>query len=211
MRLIDLTGQRFGRLLVLDRAPSASGETRWSCLCDCGAAKVAFAQNLRRGLSTSCGCLRSAQHSARFTEDLTGRRFGCLVPTRRGPDYVAPSGARHVRWECVCDCGRTAVAGASDLRSGHTTTCGCRRYERLIDADHVLYRQYDAAGDLLYIGITNEWDRRAGEHGRLSPWWSEVARVTHESFPDRASAMQAEKAAIRSEDPVFNRARYLGG
>ena len=53
---IDLTGSRFGRFVALERAPSERG-TKWLCLCDCGNTKVVDAPSLRRGLSTSCGCI----------------------------------------------------------------------------------------------------------------------------------------------------------
>ncbi len=58
--LIDLTGQRFGRWLVLEQAPPRqknSTETRWLCQCDCGTVKEVSSQALRRGSSRSCGCL----------------------------------------------------------------------------------------------------------------------------------------------------------
>jgi hypothetical protein len=54
--LIDLAGQRFGRWLVVARAASHKG-TKWRCRCDCGGEKDVDAPSLRRGLSTSCGCI----------------------------------------------------------------------------------------------------------------------------------------------------------
>ena len=36
MKLIDLTGKRFGRLLVLSKAETRKGQTFWNCKCDCG-------------------------------------------------------------------------------------------------------------------------------------------------------------------------------
>ena len=35
-KFIDLTGQKFGRLLVLERAENKYGRTAWKCKCDCG-------------------------------------------------------------------------------------------------------------------------------------------------------------------------------
>lgn len=60
----DLTGQKFGRLLVLNKAPSVkykSGgvKSMWACLCDCGNATTVAGASLTRGVSTSCGCYRS--------------------------------------------------------------------------------------------------------------------------------------------------------
>lgn len=58
--LIDLTGQRFGRLLVVDNAPKIirkSGTViRWNCKCECGRTTIATTQDLKRGHTLSCGC-----------------------------------------------------------------------------------------------------------------------------------------------------------
>lgn len=54
--LIDLTGMRFGRWTVISRAKAERG-TKWLCRCDCGGEKAVEAPSLRRGLSTSCGCI----------------------------------------------------------------------------------------------------------------------------------------------------------
>lgn len=56
MRLIDLTNQRFGRLIVTGRAGFEHKQATWKCVCDCGNEKIVMGQNLRRGLTTSCGC-----------------------------------------------------------------------------------------------------------------------------------------------------------
>lgn len=58
-RFIDITGQRFGRLVVtrlVDRAKS--GRIKYLCLCNCGKEKIIVGDSLRRGLSKSCGCLQ---------------------------------------------------------------------------------------------------------------------------------------------------------
>lgn len=52
--LIDLTGQRFGRLEVL----KYNGNSRWECKCDCGKIVYPKGGNLRKGYIHSCGCLR---------------------------------------------------------------------------------------------------------------------------------------------------------
>lgn len=72
-KLIDLTGQRFGRLVVVKRADnSADGRARWLCKCDCGKEIVTYGSWLRNGDTKSCGCLkldmfikRSTKHGGR--------------------------------------------------------------------------------------------------------------------------------------------------
>ena len=57
-KFIDLTGQRFGRLMVISRSPNRKNwRAMWLCQCDCGKKKIIRADNLRRGLTKSCGCL----------------------------------------------------------------------------------------------------------------------------------------------------------
>jgi hypothetical protein len=63
----DLAGQRFGKIRVINRAPSGSRwQTRWNCICDCGNAKVMQASNLTTGKSKSCGC---ESEKARYTNN----------------------------------------------------------------------------------------------------------------------------------------------
>lgn len=67
-----------------------------------------------------------------------------------------------------------------------------------------LYRVYDAAGALLYIGITNDPAERFGAHAGLKPWWHEAVRIDLEHFDTREVCARAELAAIRSEHPRHN-------
>lgn len=58
MKLIDLTGKRFGRLVVLSRAETKRGQTFWNCKCDCGNIVSVNAYSLKIGETKSCGCLQ---------------------------------------------------------------------------------------------------------------------------------------------------------
>ena len=53
--------------------------------------------------------------------DLTGKRFGRLVALTRVP----PGSETRSKWVCKCDCGNTAIVTVSNLKNGHTTSCGC--------------------------------------------------------------------------------------
>lgn len=57
-KLIDLTGQKFGRLTALDFVGKRGSQSVWLCRCDCGKELMVAGQSLRRGVSTSCGCRR---------------------------------------------------------------------------------------------------------------------------------------------------------
>ena len=57
--LKDLTGQRFGRLVVQKRyGRTPGGEASWICQCDCGKQFAVVGSSLRKGTTRSCGCLR---------------------------------------------------------------------------------------------------------------------------------------------------------
>lgn len=81
-RKIDLKGQRFGRLVVLEQVPNPKGTSAvWLCLCDCGVQKSIASNSLRKGLTRSCGCLHQ--------ETLAERNFkhGQSKRKQRSPEY----------------------------------------------------------------------------------------------------------------------------
>lgn len=81
---IDMTGQRYGRLVALDWAHrDASGHAHWRFACDCGAETVAHGGNVRTGRTTSCGCFHRETSAARLTV------HGHRAAGRHGPTYRA--------------------------------------------------------------------------------------------------------------------------
>ena len=66
---IDLSGQRFGRLLAIeiDHTDSRSAP-HWKCLCDCGNTKVVSAHSLRICSTKSCGCLQKERAKQAMTK-----------------------------------------------------------------------------------------------------------------------------------------------
>lgn len=67
-KIIDLSGQRFGRLVVVGRAENRGERVSWRCRCDCGGTKTVTAKHLRNGRSASCGCLSPEVNRARLTK-----------------------------------------------------------------------------------------------------------------------------------------------
>ena len=53
-RIIDLLGQRFGKLVVIGRAPHRHNRVAWLCKCDCGGQSESSSLNLRQGRSLAC-------------------------------------------------------------------------------------------------------------------------------------------------------------
>lgn len=60
-----------------------------------------------------------------IAKDITGIRFGRLTAIRRLPGYKKP--ARNSHWECLCECGKTAIVDIQNLKHGRSRSCGCSR------------------------------------------------------------------------------------
>jgi hypothetical protein len=61
---LELTGQRFGRLVAIERAGTYRGAYKWLCLCDCGRMVEVLGSKLVSGHTKSCGCIRNEYASA---------------------------------------------------------------------------------------------------------------------------------------------------
>lgn len=84
-KLKDLTGQRFGRLTVIERAENAKcGRTMWNCKCDCGNEICVIGQNISSGRTKSCGCLYEAgkhrESHTRLYRIWSGMKTRCSNP-----------------------------------------------------------------------------------------------------------------------------------
>lgn len=83
MKLINRTGQRFGRLTVIERAEnSSSGRVQWLCRCECGSTTVVLGSNLKSGKQKSCGCLHRELSTERILRVSEAQR-GCNSPSYR--------------------------------------------------------------------------------------------------------------------------------
>ena len=69
-KAINIAGQRFGRLTVIERVESRRAQAQWRCVCDCGKETVVRSQDLRNGHTKSCGCYGlevSVSHTPSFS------------------------------------------------------------------------------------------------------------------------------------------------
>lgn len=117
----NLVGQRFGRLVTLERIPHYNGGkyTFYKCICDCGNECYKKGVSLTDGTTRSCGCLQRDSHS----KDLLGQRFGKLLVTKA----LGSNKDQSRIWECKCDCGNTLTATTVSLTHGKNH-CGCVKY-----------------------------------------------------------------------------------
>ncbi len=56
--------------------------------------------------------------------DLTGMKLGKLTVMSRAENTIYPYGGMAVNWNCLCECGRTAIVRGAHLKSGHHVGCG---------------------------------------------------------------------------------------
>lgn len=130
----DLTGKRFNRWTVLERAedyisPKGYRVANWLCKCDCGTIKVVRGCLLTTNHSMSCGCYKEEVQRNKYI-DLTGQRFGRLVVIKMHEHTYGKYGK--ITWLCKCDCGNTKVINGECLRDGGTRSCGCLHDELIV-------------------------------------------------------------------------------
>lgn len=71
---------------------------------------------------------------------------------------------------------------------------------------HYVYRYFNTDGDLLYVGCSKDpWMRYRYHHTDSRQWIHEVTRGQIAVYPDRATALVAEREAIKAEHPRYNR------
>ena len=137
---IDLTGKRFGRLLILQRGKtSLVNGSYWICQCDCGNLKEIRQNSILQGLTKSCGCLNKNTDKRRksMIENVFGR-LRVLKYVKTDIDAI---------WLCLCECGNYKEIRGRSLRDGSTISCGC--YNRELSTTHGLsqtpeYRRAEA-------------------------------------------------------------------
>lgn len=126
-KLIDLTGQKFDKILILEKAPSRNRHVYWKCQCDCGNTCEISGESLRRDIPHDCGCVKQQrqlqkQQELKLKQNwLVGKKFGKLTVISKTDERINNG----VVWVCQCDCGNTKKVPTHLLTSGHTRSCGC--------------------------------------------------------------------------------------
>lgn len=125
----DCTGQRFGRLTVLEQGNvvKKNGRSRrlWILQCDCG--KIIERQrgdfDRRKPHIVSCGCQKK-NHPGRKPKDLTGQKFGQLTVTKAVLNKRISPGDNSRVWLCRCDCGNFVEKSTRRLHCSWGLHCG---------------------------------------------------------------------------------------
>lgn len=133
---IDLTGQRFGNLIVVEKMPGTQERyCLWRCRCDCGRLITTTAHELKAGKTTSCGCLRGMD--AGNFRNITGMKVGrltVLFPTMKRDQKGS------ILWHCRCDCGNEQDVSEDGLIHGNYKSCGCLKAEIQQNVKNQLHR-----------------------------------------------------------------------
>lgn len=100
---IDITGHKYGKLTVIKEVIH-NGKKAWKCSCECGGTAFPSTNNLRMGISKSCGCTRSVQTIER-------NKQGTIHGMTKFPALKQLFSAMHKRYQVSSTWGRTVQGG----------------------------------------------------------------------------------------------------
>lgn len=135
----DLSGQRFGKILVLNRNFEEQKRRNrkdafWNCLCDCGNKSIKMGWEIKNLRTQSCGKC--------YQREEIGNKYGLLTIIK----FLGGDGSEYrnrTYFLCQCECGNIIKVDYSHLTSGHTQSCGCSKIsqgEQLISS---LLKEYN--------------------------------------------------------------------
>lgn len=138
-QLIDITGNKYGRLTVIKRdGKSKDHQAMWLCECECGNQVRVRSKDLRNGHTTSCGCYNRELVSSQ----IAGQKFNMLTAlTPIGKDNNG-----NIIWDCICDCGNHINVTAKSLKQNHRISCGCNNRSQ----GEIYVKQYLNKLDILF-------------------------------------------------------------
>ena len=162
-KMIDLTGQVFDKLTVIDCAGKLDGRRYfWNCKCECGNVKAILGTSLRNGNTKSCGCGKyDGLKKYNLDQSESGKiplntRFGKLEVIEVIGFRKQVEGHNRRWYRCKCDCGNEKEVMGNMLKSGQVSSCGhCLsslgeyQISQILDENHIFY-QHDIVLPELY-------------------------------------------------------------
>lgn len=174
---MDLTGQRFGRLVVISEEKphiykSGRKDYMWLCKCDCGNTIIVNTNRLRMKQTQSCGCYNKERVLETKYIDLKNQTFGRLTVL----NYLHKNNALY--WRCKCSCGNYTEVLTSHLIRGKILSCGCLKREKTgqINRSHGLsnsriYNIWCGIKFRCYNKKCNEFHRYGGRGIKMCDNW----------------------------------------
>jgi 5-methylcytosine-specific restriction endonuclease McrA len=124
-KALNVTGQKFGFLTAIKISGKDNfNRNKWLFSCDCGEEVICSLNNVKSGITKSCGCKKRNNKSRR--KDLTGLRFGKLTVIK-ALEYEN----KKLYWDCLCDCGNFKKVASVYLTHDKVKSCGCLRSKRI--------------------------------------------------------------------------------
>lgn len=127
----NLIGQKYGYLTIKEVLYNYNNTKRtyYRCTCDCGKTNIIKGTDLLKSTTASCGCKRRISYLQHYSmikdKDMISNKYGRLT-------------VQEILWEnqpvkvkCLCDCGKICFVAKSDLKCGHTRSCGCLQVDRV--------------------------------------------------------------------------------
>lgn len=177
-KLIDITGERFKRLVVVRKTNrrDKNGSVYWECKCDCGNLIEANSKSLRCGGTQSCGCWSTESRYLR-TKEMVGKKFNRLTVISKVEEQDR---YRQNFYTCRCDCGKITKTRGYALRNGSIKSCGCLAKE--VNSNRAIDLTGVKVGRLLVIKKTDRKTKRGAywlcecECGEVKELLGEVLR-----------------------------------
>ena len=213
-------GDRFGRLVVLNRDLTRQGEGRvyWKCQCDCGNIISLSSHPLKSGNTRSCGCLNNDTRRERIIQwneennsDLTGIKSGLLTILRKATKEETlgrPQGVGY--WYCQCECGNFHIVGTSDFTSKKVQSCGClnskgeAKITSILTKNNIDFIKQFTFEDLIgNMGRHYAFDFAVFENNKLS-YLIEYDGIQHYSARHQFSKEENTLEIIQNRDNIKN-------
>jgi hypothetical protein len=195
----SIAGRSFGRLIPMTiGTPARDGRVRWLCSCACGRTTEVREKDLRSGNTQSCGCVMR-----KAVDDLSGQRFGRWTAVA----LESVESGRVTRWVCVCDCGEFDAVQSGNLKSGHSTSCGCYSSERATTHGKCWTPEYLSWGGMIQRcgnPKATGYEFYGGRGIRVCPRW-------RESFPNFLADMGPRPSVACSIDRIDVDGNYEPG
>jgi hypothetical protein len=139
--------------------------------------------------------------------DLSGQRFGRLTPE----DFFIKeysSGIRKTIWNCMCDCGNSTQVTTSDLRSGHSQSCGCLKNEVTTKrnykhghskGENPEYTSWQSAKDRCFNLNCPHYDNYGGRGISMSSEWVNNFENFYSDMGKRPEGMTLERLDVNGD------------
>ena len=158
-KALDLTGQRFGRLVAISKASSRSGKTYWLCQCDCGNQKEIQTSHLTDGRTLSCGCLQKEKNILTTNQNEIRRCVIC------GKKFI-PNNYKRIYCEDCVPAGISNIESAKirarllkhkliEYKGGKCEKCGYNKCEGALQFHHLNPTEKDFTISSKNLGLTD--------------------------------------------------------